>query len=1269
MKTFDVLNRDLNVFAPHFLEASAGTGKTFAIEHLVVRLLIEKEKALTIDQILVVTFTKAAARELKLRIRRCLWKAKEELTLNLETAVSRLPPPTVDYLKALCEKGEEVIKNALSRIEAALICYDAAQIYTLHGFCHRILKEFAFEAGIGLEVSDPEEKEHLVLLEEVVKDHLKESVVFPDYSPLQIQIVLNKYRGDIKKLISKLVDSVSLGKEILPSLNFQELLNLFLQQIQSMPCINTVLFKEDVERLRPIYKEMTGDEISSQVQWIAEILESKRCTHQQFDQLLKGDFFLEKMHLKNIKVRAKIPESHTLHYPHLIDKLRSSILPLIEKGKDPSQIFLRLARDCQEKCHYILESLEKFSPDALLIRVETALNRPDFVQCVRQKYRAAIIDEFQDTDPIQWNIFQQLFLNLETAVSGLTSMDAVCLVGDPKQSIYSFRNADVYTYLAAAEAMGPSAKKYLDTNFRSTPSLVEGLNLLFAKAGKGWMALPERGEPLDVMSVKAGIQGDRGNGNSLDNSEAAVQFFIAVGKKGRAKKFPTPEILENTVFPFIASVILASDAQYQKIAILVKDRFQAQQIVTYLKDRGIPASSKRGAAITESVAYFALKELLLAVCSPYDMSRVKAALGGPFISWNIEQLSQGLSDPSLLQAKVQMQRLNHTLLEEGFGPFLQAFLSEREFCNSFDRGNYKTSGSCKIDDFESGCNPAVEDILEKVAETAGLQPDSKGRFCKGREFCNSLDIYLDLRKLAELLIEEEMKRGLKGEDFLLFLDEIAIEAQRETGRLKVPSQEEKGSITVMTMHMSKGLEFDTVFALGLASRHKIADTITIKKQDSSDISRVTMVLDAKDLACQLAIEELDAEKMRQLYVALTRAKRKLYIPLIIDEEQKPIDLGEASAMELFFARVVEPTSSSHPALYAIAQRLNLNQVKETLDTLSPQISYQILKSQDLKFVAPEKPLLESLIMPLEPFNFPCFEQQLFSFTALAKKDHAKACVNLPSPAAVSRFKSPMDDSLSPHTLPLGSETGHILHLIFEKIFKRRIHNPLDESALSFLIEEEIALTPLEKWRPILLPWIVALLKKRLTTFALVDLPAHQFQQEMEFFFPLPNGMILETVVRDGKVRQGFGPESFKSGGSHSQLVKGPPLLNDSGPKDCVNLPSPTAVSRMMKGFADLFFEFEGKYYLLDWKSNYLGPSDADYSQENIIQVMHQNDYFLQASIYREALSRYVKLFDNRPFSECFGGAIYYFIRGNAVYHFEPFPEIFIPGRIAAIGAV
>ncbi|MBS0604766.1 MAG: UvrD-helicase domain-containing protein [Verrucomicrobia bacterium] len=1113
---FDVLSRHLEVFEPHFLEASAGTGKTFAIEHLVTRLLIEGSSPLKIEQILVVTFTRAATRELKLRIRRNLGKTKEELNSGT---------PSVDYLQAICEQGEAAVKTAIERIDAALICYDAAQIFTLHGFCHRVLGEFAFEAGIGMGVSDPDEKQHVALLEQMVRDHLKEDVSAPDYSPFQIKAVLGRNKNDPRRLIANLVKLISNGREIAEAPTHGQALEAFRKELEALPSVDAGSFTADLLVLRSLYNKLTGDHIPGQFAFLAEILATKSCSAEQFDVLLRKEFFLEIMGEENAKKRAKAPDLSSLHYPGLLERVRRALLPSIESAKDSDRIFLRLGRDLQKKSQALLEQQEKFSPDALLLKVEEALKMPRFVERVRHKYRAAIIDEFQDTDPVQWNIFQKLFLS---------HIDAICLVGDPKQSIYAFRNADVYVYLDAANAMGSSAKKYLDTNFRSTGALVEALNLLFSRAQGGWMDLPGRDAPLEVIPVKAGARQKAGE------AEIPVQFFIATGRKGKSKKFPTEEMFDRKVLPYIASEIFSlhtqKEVEYHDIAILIKDRYQGKAVIDYLKGQGIPASFKRGASITESISYFALKEMLAAVLSPGDISKVKAALGGPLIYWSEQQLNKGLEDSSLLQAKAQMQALSNTLYELGVGSFFQALLH------------------CKW----GGSETLLQEMLKR----------------------GDLPLYLDLRKLSELLIEEETLSGLKGDAFLRFLEEIGIDDQGDESRLKVPPEEEKGSVAVMSIHMSKGLEFDTVFALGVAARHKPSEQIVVKKDGRS----VMTLLDPADSACQRAIAESDAEKMRQLYVALTRAKSRLYIPLMIEEEGKGISIGEASPIELFLARIAERTDT-HASLYETASNIDLPRACELLGGLSPLISTCILEEVgDLQLATHQHS--EIALEPPPSFCMPNWDEQVVSFSALAKKDHATETVK-PSEGA----------ALSPHTMPLGSETGHLLHLLFEKIFKRGLHHPLNEKALAELIEEEIAFSSLENWRPILLPWIVGLLKKPLTTFCLCDVPRHQLQQEMEFYYPIDRGA--------------------------------------------------------MKGFSDLFFEFEGKYYILDWKSNYLGPSDADYTPEKIADVMRQHQYDMQASIYADALRRYVKLFDTRPFSECFGGAIYYFVRGNAVYHFIP----------------
>ena len=236
--------------------------------------------------------------------------------------------------------------------------------------------------------------------------------------------------------------------------------------------------------------------------------------------------------------------------------------------------------------------------------MQQALQKPGFAERASHTFRAAIIDEFQDTDPIQWEIFEQLFLS---------KIEAICLVGDPKQSIYGFRNADLHVYMQAAAQMGPSARKCLDTNFRSTPPLVEALNLLFSQAKKGWMDLPGHPHPLEVVPVKAG-RPPHG-----EEREAPLCFFVATGKKGRSRKFPTEAMLEEKVFPYLASEIVKLHTEkgipFHEIAILVKDRFQGEGVLGFLKKWGIPATTKRGGSILQTPAYFALKELLAAVLS------------------------------------------------------------------------------------------------------------------------------------------------------------------------------------------------------------------------------------------------------------------------------------------------------------------------------------------------------------------------------------------------------------------------------------------------------------------------------------------------------------------------------------------------------------------------------------------------------------------------------------------------------------------------------
>ncbi len=1099
MQRFDILSRELNVFGPHFLEASAGTGKTFAIEHLVVRLLLESEDPILLDQMLVVTFTRAAARELKLRIRQNLTAALQQLKAGV---VSH------DYLLAILEGGPEKVVRSIRRLEDALICFDSAQIFTIHGFCHRALSEFAFEAGSPFQLRDPDEHDHVGLIHQGVGDFLQSGLDQQSYSPGQVSKLLKLHKSNFDQLKRRLISVVSQDKEIERFPCFSDALKNWKEALAPFSSVKKEALLADYELQSSCYKLMTSPRFMQQVEWIGSMLESQECSSEDFDRLLKEkELFLKKMESSNQKVRAKMPDPSALRYPGIFETLRAALLPIVESASDPKQVFLRLATDCRKSCHDLLSRCDAFSPDELINQMQRSLSSKAFVERLRQRYSVAIIDEFQDTDPIQWNIFETLFVG---------HARSICLVGDPKQSIYAFRNADLYTYLQAAVALGSENRKYLDTNFRSTPTLVAALNRLFSsEQTKGWMELPQLGISLDVMPVKA----RPGLVSAEDRTRGSIHFFAASGQPSKhSKKWPTEALEEGAFFPFIAQEMLSykKDGLWSQFAILVKDRFQAERLWEYLKGVQIPSVIRRSGALNESDAFIALQELLEAICTPSDLSRIKKLLAGPLIGWDHEKVRGNFTDIKLREAKEQILFLQEILVQKGFSPFFSEFLASKW------------------------------DSELSIAEQLLAQ--------------DQLDLYCDLQQLSEILAETSWTKKCVKEELLTILTELAKQSIEEESRLKRRSRGEEDAVQILTIHMSKGLEFESVFALGLAWRHPAQNEIVTKIEGREKI----VPLDAENQQCRQSLQELDAEKMRQLYVALTRAKKRVYIPLALDVEKSPLQLGQASPIELFFQRAIGP-AFDYESVEAF-----LTQLQITISRIEPSVISAAKK---------EAVLLDRPPTPISPMPF----EPMLSYSSLAKKADI-------DPIAREVIKDGPKTALN---MPLGAETGLSFHGIMEKLFNQGLHFLPQKKKIVDLIERQTAGTPLVEWNGALFLLIWDLLHTPINGFCLSEIPPSQLQQEMEFLFPVEKGM--------------------------------------------------------MKGFADLVFEMGGKYYLLDWKTNWL----EDYTAEHVHRSMEQNDYFLQASIYADALKRYVKLFDNRPFSQCFGGAIYIYVRGKAIYPFKP----------------
>lgn len=959
MKTFDVLDPKTTLLGHHLLEASAGTGKTFAIEHITARLILEHDFCL--DEILIVTFTRAATRELKTRIRNTL-KSK---------------PPSFN-------------------IDRALALIDQAQIFTIHGFCHRMLTEYAFEGGLGFTLLSEEEADYRAILRDHITDFFRTSLNSTDYSTTQLfNLPSNK-----ESLIKKVLNLVEKEGEFPSYPTFETSYQNYLAARKHLPPITL----EELQFNK--IKDFNGN-LKEPYYTQLSLLEKETLTLKEFETLTTLPSLL------SLLIPENLPKK-TIIDPTSLYNIRDLLLPILETATSHLCTLVRIARTVRASARKALEEKEILAPNDILKKMNECLSLHPFLSKVRSRYRAAIIDEFQDTDPIQWNIFKTLFID--------EPIPALYLVGDPKQSIYSFRSADIYTYLSAQKLV--PKKAHLDTNYRSDPKLIQAFNTLFSK-NKEFLSLPDASLPFHPVNHP------EVSNRPFPDDKQPIHYFIYEGEKKRERSWPSPAIEQNIFFPFIASEILSltkHNFSYSDFAILVKDRYQAARLKTYLESQYIPTNSKSTESITLTPTFNLVRDLLEALIAPTEIN-VKRFLSHKATHHDLKQ--------------------NQELLTQTIANFSR------------------------------------HQTLHEALRTLYIP--------------TTLDAHSDYLHLSELLLQHQSQTRATLSELLNFLL-----AQTDLPRRPLS---DPNSVTIMTIHMSKGLEFNIVFALGLLNRFT-------GREDFIRHQKEWLLFHPKHAKCQAAIQNQEAEKLRQLYVAFTRAKHRLYIPLLTDTSHSAIPLGQASPLELF-----APTPTD--ATYLNPQKLNPN--------------------------TPPAPELH-MPHPPKPTHPPRF---LHSYSSLANAAH-----HIPQPHLTSE-------------LPKGPETGILLHTLLETILR----NPKTD--------------------------IPALLKQ--------TLPPH-------FPYDLTHALINHALNTPLK------PYTF----TLSQVTKLYPEVEFLYPDS----------SNYIKGFIDLIFKHNGEYFLLDWKTNIL----SSYDNPTLHQAMLEHDYYLQASLYQTALTRYLR---GAPLA----GTYYIFLRG------------------------
>lgn len=1145
--SFDVLNRHLPLHRNYLIEASAGTGKTFSIENIIVRLLVEhfeKGDPLTFESILVVTFTRAATRDLKKRVRAAIESAIAQLCLEESPS---------DYIQAVIEQGEAAVAAAVKALRQALFQYDDAQIYTIHRFCMNMLTDNPVEGDLPLPSQTQEEPLKRSLIHRIIKDFFRSELDPAHVSPVQIQILLSSYKNQFESLVSSLAKTITRSVDIFPESTFSthhQNIRKGLQEIKAAFSINRELLKGDVVSLALQYnkiltkEKILRPEIAEGIEILGALLEKGECSEQELDHLLLSGFDL----LALLQEERKKPAKANFHYfPKLFQLYRSAIHPHLQAVKNPKKIFARLAYDCLKGFLKYVAEEEKFSPDDLLKIMKSSLDEPAFLKKVQNKFRAVIVDEFQDTDPIQWQIFEKIFQKED----GTTPL--IYLVGDPKQSIYAFRNADVYTYLAASNTLGVEAKRSLDTNYRSQSPLVGALNALFSEENfPNLIPLPRIRSHLPYRPVKAASVEEK----TFSDGRSAVQFFACSTVLKRATRMPPASVERERFFPYIAQEILQlaqkESIPWNEIAILVRDRFQADSLALYLKECGIQASLLRCRKITDSPAYSALKELIWAVLKTNDLSAAKIALGGKIIGWTYEDLIPLEDEAALEPLLAKFALLREQLREGGVERFFYGLLQTK----------WRSSSS---------------NLFQEILLRSG-----------GASF------YKDLKHLGELLVEHQNATHCPPEGLLRFLEELQELAKDDDERANIPQEISESSVNILTLHTSKGLEYDIVFALGVANRTTAQDQLFSHKSEDRDL---LLAADEEDPRYLHFCEESDAEKMRQLYVALTRSRYRTYIPIIIQEDlEKPLDPGTLSPIELFLCQLGRE-KLSYSEIYASLPTLTLHQAVEKIHAAAQGESIGIARLDE---DPPQQPHLvlqaTQKIFPPEQVRFHFTRKHILSFSSLVRSSTTEK-TEVPPP---HDFLAEQKDI---HTLPSGSETGTLLHDLLQTLGIKGLQKA---RSVPQLAQDILPLLPYrfqQGWEIPIAEMLWNLSQLPLTdgeeVFTLQEIDPECCWEEMEFLTPCSG---IDGVEELERAQQDY-----------------------------------------LKGFIDLIFEREGRIYIIDWKSNWLGPHPSSYSQDKLDKAIASHRYDIQATLYLQAAKRLLGIVN--PDDIKIAGAFYIFLRG------------------------
>lgn len=1138
----------------NLIEASAGTGKTYAIGMLVLRALVEL--GVPIEKILIVSFTKAATEELKSRIRARLVEAREQLRGKMEASERKVDQTLLDWASSI-----EDPRTAVNRLQLALYDIDRAGIFTIHGFCQRMLMEQALESG---QLFDLELLADIHPLRNQVVDDFWRNDIYP-LDPLPCSLLTGKF-GTPEQLLASVSQVVGENGRVEPAAGPVDKVLLEIDEAMQS-CISwwqrhggDLYSSFSASLAEGVFKKTFSEAFTNWFREVNDFFAGERLVVPDGLQLLGRKFLAGE--LNGNKIRGDEKKQAYLAGWLLPDKEIADLITAMDKLVLTFRV--KLAEQLQSEVGLRLEQQGVMGFDDLILKLSTALqgNRGQPLQeILAERFSVALIDEFQDTDSKQWHIFSTLFGG---------GNHYLYLIGDPKQAIYKFRGADIYSYFLAKETAGRLLT--LEKNYRSHPFLVEEVNRLFDSRDKPFFFAEETLAYRSVLAAKTEGQIDL----QKDHKSLAGMIYCTLEaepdeKNGRWTSGKAAAHLRRFIVAELAQLLDPADAVLlqgaddqpamralaaQDIAILVRSNRQAEEYRQALADASIPAVVASRQSVFQTRECRDLFLLLQAIGAPGETAGLKSAMTIAWFGLSGNQLQELWQDEERWSScHSRFVDYNQRWQELGFLTMMSGLL-------------------------------VMEDVLPTLARGKNAE----------RSIAN-------ISHLLELVQEQESAENLGIGQVLQWLRKMMQDDQSaENAELLLESDED--AVRIVTMHSAKGLEYPVVFCpyLWYGSSRINGENYQISCHDDEHRKVVDLGSDQFEARRKLAAEEEMAEDLRLLYVALTRAKIRCYVCWA---DVKPTGGVIADAFQSALGYLLFPEGNigyqqQQEKFCQLAQNRSIQHLSVSLNTAPVQ--YQ--RGDRIATLQPAQVSGRSLHTDWQMSSFSAmaalseYEHEAVS-TAVEQLDTGeKSIIPVPGLAAGANFGNVIHDLLE------GLSFSTIARQDMQEIVRNQIRQRCSRFGVQADPDDVEELLRLIVSTPLIADG-----------FSLSMLADYKCLKEMGFYFQ------LGLMVTD-RINALFIDETTFAPLGHKQM------------------------QGYLTGFVDLICEYQGKYYILDYKTNHLGELLTDYCADKLEAAMQSHNYGLQYWIYTLVLHRHLQnQLPGYRYEEHFGGVKYLFVRG------------------------